>query len=75
MTDAGSPAINLAELRINRGLSQAEAARKAKVSKSVWGRAEHGDRVSPANALKIAASLGLRVTDLWPLPHEEAAAA
>jgi DNA-binding XRE family transcriptional regulator len=66
-------AVDLTELRVNRGLSQAAAARSAKVNKSVWGRAENGERVSPANALKIASFFDLQVTDIWPLETEAAA--
>jgi len=70
----GAAAVDLTELRLNRGLSQAAAARAAKVNKSVWGRAESGERVSPANALKIANFFDLQVTDIWPLESTEAAA-
>lgn len=64
--------ISLTELRVNRGLSQAKAAKAAGVKKSAWHRAEKGERVSPSNGLKIATFFGLQVTDIWPLEDTEA---
>lgn len=46
----------------------AQVAKRAGVSQDVMGRAATGERVHPANALKIADALGLDVTDVLPLP-------
>jgi len=67
--------VNLEEERLNRGLSQREAAKNAGVAASVWGRAEAGETLRPANAKAIADFLGVRVTDIWPIDAQEAAAA
>lgn len=46
----------------------AQVAKRAGVSNDVMGRAATGERVHPANALKIAHALGLDVADVLPLP-------
>ncbi len=66
--------VNLERERINRGLSQRQAAKGAGIAASVWGRAEAGESLHPANAKAIADFLGVQVTDIWPLDEEPAAA-
>lgn len=75
MTSGAGTAVNLTELRVNKGFSQAAAARAAGVKKSVWGRAENGEPVAPKNQFKIATLFNLKPTDIWPLDDEEAEAA
>lgn len=68
-------AVNLRELRVNKGLSQAAAAKAMGVDSDALARAERGDTTPhPRNALKIAAYYGFQVTDVWPLEVEESAA-
>ena len=73
----GAPAVNLAELRLNRGLSISDAAEAMGVKAQTLARAERGEfQPHPSNALKIATFYDLRVTDIWPLePDSEEAAA
>jgi transcriptional regulator with XRE-family HTH domain len=75
VTQSDSHPLDLQELRINRGLSQAQAAREAGVNKNAWSRAERGQRISPANAKAIANFLGYQVTDIWPLKQPDLAEA
>lgn len=65
------PAVDLRTARINRGLSQAEAARQIGVDADALARAERGvARPHPRNALPIAAFYGYKVTDIWPVDSE-----
>lgn len=65
--------MNLTAERLNRGLSVPAFARDAGVPEHVVRYAEKGNMPSPPNALKIADYLGVRVTDLWPVPEKDAA--
>jgi transcriptional regulator with XRE-family HTH domain len=67
--------IDLRAERINRGKSQREMADACGVTRRVIQRAERGSRPDPANALKIAQFLQRQVTDIWPLPDGDKAAA
>jgi DNA-binding XRE family transcriptional regulator len=69
--------MNLAEERLNRGLSIPALAREVDVAEHVIRHAEKGGIPNPANALKIATFLGCRVTDIWPatVHHSNGAAA
>jgi ribosome-binding protein aMBF1 (putative translation factor) len=62
--------INLAEERLNRGLSVRALAKEIKVNPQVVQRAEEGRSVHPASAKKIADFYGYRVTDIWPLDEK-----
>lgn len=70
--------VDLRAERVNRGLSQAEAARKMQIDPDALARAERGvGTPHPRNALAIAGFYGYQVTDVWPLdrePESEAAA-
>jgi DNA-binding XRE family transcriptional regulator len=68
--------VNLLGLRINRGLSAADAAAAMGVSTRTLLDAESGKSVPrPKNALKIARFYGYKVTEVWPLEPTEGAAA
>lgn len=77
----GSPAgaavnalVDLRAQRVNRGLSQAQAAREMGVDSDALARAERGvGRPHPRNALRIADFYGYKVTDIWPVPEKDAA--
>lgn len=60
-------AIRLRELRISRGLTQAELARKAKITMSYIGRLE-GNGAAPGIDLvgRLAEALGTTIHDLLP---------
>lgn len=64
--------ISLRQERLDRGLTVAAAAKKAKVSTSAWQRAETGIPVHPRNAKAIADFLEVKPSDIWPV--EEMAA-
>lgn len=65
--------IDLRAERLNRGLSVSAAASQIGVSPTTLARAEDGAFTPrPANALKIAAFYGHRVTDVWPVREEAA---
>lgn len=65
----------LIELRLNRGLSVRQAAESIGISRATLERAERGESIHPGSAKLIADFYELRVTDLWPVPeHDEAAA-
>ena len=68
--------MNLLAERLNRGLSQADAAEVIGVSRGTLDRAESGLSVQVANAKRIADFYGVQVTDIWPVaePEREAAA-
>lgn len=67
--------VKLREERLNRGLSLTAAAEKIEVPLNVLARAESGEgRPHPANAKLIADFYGYKVTDIWPLEPQEAAA-
>lgn len=67
-----SAVIDLRAERVNRGLTQAEAARKMNVDTDALARAERGvAQPHPRNALRIASFYGYKVTDLWPLDAYE----
>jgi putative molybdopterin biosynthesis protein len=66
----------LRELRINKGLTVTEAARRAGITRSAMSYIELGQRKpSPPVAFRIAAEYGLKVTDLWPLESDGSKAA
>lgn len=68
--------VDLRGERINRGLSQAAAARAMGVDADALARAERGDTTPhPRNALKIASYYGYKVTDIWPVEPEPVEAA
>ena len=59
--------------RLNAGLSIAEVALKAGVSKRHIVSAENGGpRPHPRNAKKVADYYGCQVTDIWPVEEEVA---
>lgn len=64
--------VDLRSERLNRGLTVAQMAERAGVTKRVLQNAERGTTPHPANALKIATFLERQVTDIWPV-HEAAA--
>jgi len=64
---------NLKVERLERGLTQGEAADKAKVNQSTWSRAERGFAISPGEARKIARFLNKKLIEIWDF--DEAAAA
>lgn len=69
------PAIDIQELRVNRGLSLNAAAAEIGVSPNTLAVAESGEvKPRPSSALKIAGFYGFRVTDVWPLEPDTAAA-
>jgi transcriptional regulator with XRE-family HTH domain len=61
-------AVNLRELRINRGLSLRDAAKQMGLKEeSILRNAEKGNNVPlPRNAYKIAKFYGYQVTEVWP---------
>jgi transcriptional regulator with XRE-family HTH domain len=65
--------MNLVAERLNRGLSTREAAKEIGISQAVLLRAERGEGVRPRHAKRIADFYEVKVTDIWPLPAEEAA--
>lgn len=66
--------INLKQERLNRGLTVAGLAQEIGISPSALQRAEAGRSVHPANAKSIADYFEMKVTDIWPLDEEPAAA-
>jgi lambda repressor-like predicted transcriptional regulator len=66
--------LNLAAERHNRGLSAADAAKEIGVTQRILLGAEQGRRPQPRHAKLIADYYGVRVTDLWPVNSQEAAA-
>jgi transcriptional regulator with XRE-family HTH domain len=69
------PTLNFEAERRNRGLSLKQMAKAVGISKSTWARLEKGDTLSAANSLKVAEYFDLTVTEIWPLPTSETAAA
>jgi DNA-binding XRE family transcriptional regulator len=67
-------AVDLERERLNRGLSLNGMAEEVKIARATLKRAEEGEAIHPASALKIATFLGLQVTDIWPVDAEAAAA-
>lgn len=67
-------AIELRAERVNRGLSQADAAKEMGIDADALARAERGEgRPHPRNAFAIASFYGYKVTDVWPLAEAPAA--
>jgi transcriptional regulator with XRE-family HTH domain len=61
-------AIDIRSLRINKGLSVADAAKQIGISRDALARAESAERVpQPRNAFAIAEFYGYKVTQVWPL--------
>jgi transcriptional regulator with XRE-family HTH domain len=57
----------LKKARELRGLSQAEAARRSKVSQTYWTTLERGENNPTINkAHRIARALGFKAEELWP---------
>lgn len=67
--------MNIVAERLNRGLSQADAAGEIGVSRMTLDRAEQGHAVQPAKAKLIADFYGARVTDIWPVSEPDRTAA
>lgn len=61
----------LKAMRLNRGLSTRDAARKIGVSQAILLRAESGLGVRPQSAKRIADFYDCLVTDLWPVEGTE----
>ncbi|MHB1950193.1 MAG: helix-turn-helix transcriptional regulator [Acidiferrobacteraceae bacterium] len=59
--------MNIVAERVNRGLSQSDAAAEIGVSRGTLDRAERGLRIQTARAKRIADFYGVKVTDLWPV--------
>lgn len=57
----------LLSLRLNKGLSIPALAAEAEVPEHVIRHAEKGGMPRPENALKLAESLDVAVTDIWPV--------
>lgn len=69
-------AVNLKELRLNRGLSVAAAAEEMDVKEATLRNAEGGQIIPrPSNAHKIARFYGFDRTEVWPLKDSERVAA
>lgn len=66
--------IDLERERLNRGLSLNGMADEVKIARGTLKRAEEGEAIHPASALKIAKFLGVQVTDIWPVDERAAAA-
>jgi DNA-binding XRE family transcriptional regulator len=54
------------EGRERLGLTQVDAAEQAEIAPGSWFRAEHGLDIRPITARRIARSLDLEVSDLYP---------
>lgn len=67
--------MNIIAERLNRGLSRNEAARQMGIAQKTLVAAEDGRSISPSSAKAIADFYGVRVTDLWPVPNDDAATA
>lgn len=66
------PAVDIRELRLNKGLSVQEAAEEMGIPHQTLARAESGGSTpQPRNALKIASFYGYKVTEVWPLEPVE----
>lgn len=66
--------MNLRAERVNRGLSQAAAAKQMGIDVDALARAERGNTCPhPRNAKAIADFYGYKVTDIWPLEDGVAA--
>lgn len=65
--------MNLLAERLNRGLSQADAAAEIGVARATLDRAESGLSVQPAKAKRIADYYGVLVTDILPAETKAAA--
>jgi transcriptional regulator with XRE-family HTH domain len=73
---ARAPAIDLRELRVNRGLSIEAAALEMEIETATLRRAELGvSKPQARNAFRIAQFYGLKVTDIWPLQKQGVSAA
>ena len=66
--------VDLGRERLNRGLSMSGMAREVGISRGTLERAENGEPIHPAKALKIAEYLGVEVTDIVAVDGEAAAA-
>lgn len=67
--------MNILAERLNRGLSQTDAAEAIGVSRGTLDRAESGLPVQAARAKLIADFYGCKVTDIWPVPEPGRSAA
>lgn len=68
--------IDLRAERMNRGLSQGDAAQRMGVQVDALARAERGEgKPHPRNAFKIASFYSYKVTDIWPVEPEPLEAA
>ena len=52
------------KLRVNRGLTQRQLARKARISNSTLSKIEHGRGAMPSTLKKLADVLGVEPVDL-----------
>lgn len=68
-----STAARLREHYMNLGMSRRSYALKLGVPEQSLRRLEAGLGVHPANAKLVADDLGVKVTDLMPLPERDAA--
>lgn len=66
---------DLTAARVNRGLSRRVLASKVGVGRETIRRLEHGERVHPATAKKVADFFNVQVTDLMPADPEREAVA
>ncbi len=64
--------MNLVGARLNKGLTQRQAAASIGINRGTLQAAESGDSVHPGNAKKIADFYGVKVTDIWPMPEPDA---
>jgi DNA-binding XRE family transcriptional regulator len=69
-----TPTLNFKQERLNRGLSQKAMAEEVGVTTSTWNRLELTGAVGPSNRLRVADFFSRKVTDIWPLDEEPAAA-
>lgn len=61
--------MDLKELRVAKGYTQEELARKLNIAKMSYQRYEYGERVPNAQiGLKLANLLGVNASDLWGTP-------
>lgn len=67
---AHKPNLMLISLRINRGLSQRRLSYFTGVSAETIRLCEAGHRPGPRVMLDLASFLGVKPTDIWPLPGE-----
>jgi transcriptional regulator with XRE-family HTH domain len=67
--------MNIVAERLNRGLTQEDAAREIGIARATLDRAERGESIQVAKAKRIADFYGVQVTDLWPVDAPERTAA